>query len=91
MQIALERQRKAGKAPPLVDGQTPEQRFFTANAVVWRSKQRQEALINQLRTGSHSPGRYRILGPLSHMAAFAQDFACKHGDAMVAADPIVVW
>jgi predicted metalloendopeptidase len=91
LQIALERQRKAGKPAPLVDGQTPEQRFFLANAVVWRTKYRNEALVNQLRTDSHSPGRWRVLGPMSQMAAFAQAFSCKAGDAMVAGDPIVVW
>jgi predicted metalloendopeptidase len=91
LQIALERQRQAGKTLPLIDGQTPEQRFFTANAIVWRSKARDEALINQLRTDSHSPGRWRVLGPMSNMAAFAQAFGCKAGDAMVAGEPIVVW
>ncbi len=91
LQRALQRQRQDGKAPPLVDGQTPEQRFFMANAVIWRGKQRIEALLDQLRTGSHSPGRWRVLGPLSNMGAFAQAFGCKPGDAMVAADPITVW
>jgi len=91
LQIALERQRKAGQPTPLIEGQTPEQRFFISNAVVWRSKQRNEALINQLRTGQHSPARFRVLGPMSNMSSFAQAFGCKAGDAMVAADPIVVW
>jgi putative endopeptidase len=91
LQIALERVRKAGVAVPLVNGQTPEQRFFMANGVIWRSKMREEALLNQLRTGSHSPGRYRVLGPLSNFPPFAKAFGCEKGDAMVAADPIVVW
>lgn len=91
LQIALARQRAAGKHVPLVDGRTPEQRFFVANAMVWRSKARTEALVDQLRTDSHSPGRWRVLGPMSNMRAFAQAFSCKAGDAMVAADPITVW
>lgn len=91
LQIALDRRRKAGEPIPLVNGQTPEQRFFMANAVVWRSKMREEALLNQLRTGSHSPGRYRVLGPISNMPAFAKAFGCEKGDPMVAADPIVIW
>lgn len=85
LQIALERQNKAGKPAPLVDGHTPEQRFFIANAVIWRTKYRAEALVSQIRTGQHSPGRWRILGPMSNMQAFAQAFSCKPGD------PIVVW
>ncbi len=91
LQIALDRQKKAGKPAPLVDGYTPEQRFFIANAGVWRVKWRQEALVNQIRTGQHSPGRWRILGPMSQMTAFAQAFSCKPGDTMVASEPIVVW
>jgi putative endopeptidase len=91
LQIALKRQRDAGQKILLVDGQTPEQRFFTANAVIWRGKYRAEALADQLRTDSHSPGRFRILAPMSHMPAFARAFGCKAGDAMVAAEPITVW
>lgn len=91
LQIALKRQRDAGKPAPLVDGQTPEQRFFTANAVIWRGKQRIESLVDQLRTDGHSPGRWRVLAPMAQMPAFAQAFGCKAGDAMVAADPVRVW
>ena len=91
LQIALERQKKAGNPAPLIEGHTPEQRFFIANAIVWRIKWRNEALINQIRTGQHSPGRWRILGPMSNMQAFAQAFSCKPGDAMVSKDAIIVW
>ena len=91
LQIALKRTRAAGQATPLINGQTPEQRYFMANATIWRGKMRAEALLNQLRTGQHSPGKYRVLGPISHMPAFAAAFGCKAGDAMVAADPITIW
>lgn len=84
--IALQRQ-----GAPVIDGRTPEQRFFIANAVIWRSKQRVEALEQQIRTGQHSPGPFRVRGPMSQMPAFAQAFGCKPGDAMVAADPVAVW
>ena len=91
LQIALARERAAGKPPALIEGRTPEQRFFVANALIWRSKARPEALLDQLRTDGHSPGRWRILAPMSQMSAFAQAFSCKPGDAMVAADPILIW
>ncbi|MBA4175151.1 MAG: hypothetical protein C0505_01100 [Leptothrix sp. (in: Bacteria)] len=91
LQRALARQRAAGQPAPLVEGATPEQRFFYANATIWRTKYRTEALVDQLRTDSHSPGRWRVLAPLTHTPAFALAFGCKPGDGMVAGDPVSVW
>ena len=91
LQIALARQRASGQPGALRDGLTASQAFFHANALIWRNKQRSEALMDQLSTGVHSPGRYRILGPMSHLPAFAQAFGCQAGDAMVAANPIMIW
>lgn len=87
LQNALKRSGKTEK----IDGYTPEQRFFISNALVWRNKTREEALLNQLRTDPHSPGKYRVLAPMSNTPEFAQAFGCKAGDPMVAKDPIKVW
>jgi len=87
LQTALKRSGKTQK----IDGYTPEQRFFLSNALVWRGKSRPEALINQLRTDPHSPGKFRVQGPMSNSPYFAQAFSCKAGQSMVAADPITVW
>ncbi len=87
LQTALKRSGKTEK----VDGYTPEQRFFLSNALVWRNKIRTEALINQLRTDPHSPGRFRVQGPMSNSPDFARAFSCKPDSAMVAAEPITVW
>ncbi|PZP27783.1 MAG: peptidase M13 [Roseateles depolymerans] len=88
LQRALKR---GGGAARKIDGYTPAQRFFIGNALVWRGKARDEYLINQLRTDPHSPGRYRVLVPMSNSPYFAQAFSCKPGSAMVAKDPISVW
>ncbi|HEY4083243.1 MAG TPA: M13 family metallopeptidase [Burkholderiaceae bacterium] len=74
-----------------IDGFTPDQRFFLSAATIWRSKQSEASLINQLHTDPHSPARYRVFAPLSNSAYFAQSFSCKAGDAMVAPEPISVW
>ncbi|MFG6461712.1 M13 family metallopeptidase [Roseateles sp. DXS20W] len=94
--IAYEGLQKALKrggpgAAKLIDGQTPAQRFFLSNALIWRTKVRTEFLINQLRTDSHSPARYRVVTPMSNTPYFAQAFSCKPGSAMVASDPLTVW
>ena len=88
LQRALKR---TGGADRKVDGYTPAQRFFISNAIVWRAKVRTEFLINQLRTDSHSPARYRVLTPMSNTPYFAQAFSCKAGSGMVAGEPITVW
>ncbi|MFG6417016.1 M13 family metallopeptidase [Roseateles sp. DC23W] len=89
LQRALKRNGVAADKP--VDGYTPAQRFFISNALVWRNKVRTEFLINQLRTDSHSPAKYRVLTPMSNTPYFAQAFSCKAGSAMVAKDPLTVW
>ncbi|MFG6468767.1 M13 family metallopeptidase [Roseateles sp. BYS87W] len=90
LQRALKRS-SAGAAEKKTDGFTPAQRFFISNALVWRNKVRTEFLINQLRTDSHSPAKYRVLTPMSNSPYFAQAFSCKAGSPMVAKDPLTVW
>ena len=88
LQRALKR---SGGADKKIDGYTPAQRFFISNALIWRTKVRTEFLINQLRTDSHSPAKYRVVTPMSNTPYFAQAFSCKPGSAMVASDPLTVW
>ncbi len=73
----------AGQPRPKIDGFTPEQRFFLSWAQVWRQRARPEYLRSMVNTNPHSPGVWRVNGPLSNMAEFAQAFGCKPGDAMV--------
>ena len=75
----------AGKPKPLIDGFTPEQRFFLAWAQIWRTNSTPEALRLQVRTDPHSPARFRTNGPLSNIPAFYQAFGCADGDEMVRA------
>ncbi len=72
----------ANKKIGLVDGYTPQQRFFISWATVWRSKMRDEALKNQVKTDPHSPGMYRAYVPLQNVDAFYQAFDIKPGDGM---------
>ena len=85
---------REGKGPePTVDGFTPEQQFFLAEAQ-WRgSIVRPEAARTAVSTDPHPPGKYRVIGPLSNMAEFEKAFRCKAGDGMVRpeADRCVVW
>ncbi len=69
------------KAPP-VDGFTPAQRFFLNWATVWRNQIRDDTLRVNLNTDPHSPGRFRVLGPLSNLPEFQAAFGCGTGTAM---------
>ncbi|AHG87717.1 peptidase M13 [Gemmatirosa kalamazoonensis] len=66
-----------------IDGFTPEQRFFLGWAQVWRETMRPEAARNLVLTNVHSPGVWRVNGPLSNMPEFKAAWGCKDGDAMV--------
>jgi len=81
----LQRFYKENGRPDNIDGLTPEQRFFMSWATVWRTKQRDEALRNQIKTDPHSPGRYRATEPLKNIDAFYEAFDIKEGDPMYVA------
>ena len=70
------------KKMPLIDGYTPEQRFFISWSTVWRSKSRDEALKNQEKTDPHSPGMYRAYVPLQNVDTFYEAFEIKENDKM---------
>jgi len=81
----------AGKPRTMIDGFTPEQRFFLAYAQARRANARDEALRLQIQTDPHSPGQFRVNGPLSNMPEFARAFGCKDGDPMVRSTRARIW
>jgi putative endopeptidase len=63
-----------GKAAPVIDGLTGDQRFFLAFAQAWRGKQRDDAIKTQVASDPHSPRRYRVIGPLRNLDAWYAAF-----------------
>jgi putative endopeptidase len=84
IQVALDAYHKSlgGKAAPVIDGLTGDQRFFLAYAQVWREKQRDDALRSQVTTDPHSPGRFRVLGPIRNVQAWYDAFGITPGSTM---------
>jgi putative endopeptidase len=64
------------------NGYTPEQRFFIGFAQLWKNNARPEALRQLILTDTHSPGEFRVKGPLSNMPNFYNAFDVKEGDEM---------
>jgi len=82
---------KGKPAPGLIDGFTPEQRFFLGWAQVWAAKSTPQAERAQVLGDPHSAARWRVNGPLSNMSQFAKAWGCKAGDKMVRADDCLIW
>jgi putative endopeptidase len=82
-----------GKSDKLIDGYTPDQRFFLAFGQVWRIKNRDETMRMRINTDPHSPEMFRVNGPLSNMPEFYKAFNVKPGDKLyrAEADRVKVW
>src|SRR5690606_20434731 len=68
--------------PGLIDGFTPEQRFFLSWATIWRTKTTDEFVVNQVKTDPHAPAQYRAFAPIVNLDAFHEAFDTKEGDKM---------
>lgn len=82
-----------GKEKKLIDGLTPEQRFYISWAQQWRTKFRDDAMRLQIARGPHAPGNFRAIGPLVNQQEFFDAFGIKEGDPMwrKPADRCKIW
>ena len=71
---ALQRAYEKHGMPEPIDGFTADQRFFLGYAQVWRQNIRDEELMRRLKEDVHSPGRFRVNGPLRNMDVFYKAF-----------------
>ena len=58
----------------VVDGLTPDQRFFVSYAQSWRGIKRPESVRVQVLSNPHSPESYRVNGPVANLPEFAEAF-----------------
>lgn len=65
-----------------IDGLTPEQRFFLGFALFERELVRPEFEKMQVLTDPHSPGQFRINGPLANFNAFYEAYGLKASDKL---------
>jgi putative endopeptidase len=78
LQVAYQAFRNAQKAKTeklnIVDGLTPEQRFFLAYANVWAGNIRPEEVLQRTKNDPHSLGMWRVNGALPHIGAWYDAF-----------------
>lgn len=77
----------ATKDAPLgvVDGFTPEQRFFLAYATLWAGNIRDEQIRVYTKSDPHSLGRWRVNGALPHIQAWYDAFHITLSDPLYVA------
>ncbi|MDX5321270.1 MAG: M13 family metallopeptidase, partial [Bacteroidota bacterium] len=79
---------------PGADGFTWQQRFFLGWAQVWAQNITEKELRNRIITDPHSPGQYRVIGPLSNLEEFWMAFGCTKPGPMREEDPgkrVIIW
>ncbi len=74
-----------------VQGLTNDQLFFVAYAQGWCSKSTDEFKRMMLTINPHSDARFRVIGPLTSLPAFAETFQCKPGSSMAPEKRCEVW
>ena len=67
---------------PVINGLTPDQRFFLAYAGVWAGNITEAEIRNRTKSDPHALGRWRVNGALPHIDAWYEAFGIKEGDKM---------
>lgn len=82
-----------GQKDTLINGLTPDQRFFLSCAQVWRLKTKPARMLFRIKNDPHSPEMYRVNGPVSNMESFYKAFNIQPGAPMYRNDSsrIVIW
>ena len=66
----------------VIDGFTPEQRFFISLSQIWRINCREAEIRRLITVDPHSPGQFRAIGPHVNMEEFYRAFGIKAGTPM---------
>jgi len=81
-----------GKAPPVIDGYTADQRFYLGWAQVWRRSYREPELLKRLRTDPHAPSEARA-SIVRNMDPWYAAFKVQSGQKLylAPADRVRIW
>ena len=71
-----------GKAAPVIDELTGDERFFYSWASAWRGKVRPEELKRRIATDPHSPGEFRCNQVVRNLDEFYRAFGVSENDSL---------
>lgn len=82
-----------GNEGEVIDGFTPDQRFYLAYANVWAGNIREAEILKRTKTDPHSLGRWRVNASVRNLDTFFKAFGIKVGDPMFrpADERVVIW
>lgn len=89
----LELEHSEPTPPPLLPGLnlTHRQLFFVAFAQIWCSATTKEAVTLRIEKEDHSPAKHRVIGTLTNVKEFSDEFKCKIDSKMNPKDKCEVW
>ena len=82
-----------GAEGPVIEGFTPDQRFYLAYSNVWAGNIREDEILARTIDDPHSLGRWRVNATLRNIDPFFTAFDIQEGDAMFLpeAERVVIW
>jgi putative endopeptidase len=82
-----------GSGNELIDGFTPDQRFFLSYANVWAANITKEEILRRTKTDPHSLGINRVNVAIRNLNFFFNAFNIKPGEKMWRApeDRVIIW
>ena len=82
-----------GKGNTLIDGFTPDQRFYLSYANVWAANITKEEILRRTKIDPHSLGVNRVNVAIRNLDSFFNAFGIKAGDKMYRepADRVIIW
>lgn len=77
----------------VIDGMTPEQRFYLSYANVWAGNIREEEILSRVKTDPHSLGEHRVNETLKNISPFLEAFSILPGDKMYRPEEerVIIW
>lgn len=70
---------------------TDRQLFFISFAQVWCQSMTKESTKMQIEKDDHTIAKYRVIGPLTNLREFSEEFQCKAGSKMNPKHKCEVW